>query len=82
MPRFTHEGVVSLEVVIEEARGKIVKVIDLASLGRGRAIAFAVEVGTIEMVLPKDDRPIIEAPTCVICKRCVIDCLCGGTRCQ
>lgn len=82
MPRFVHEGVVSLEVIIEEARGKTVKIIDLPSLGRGRAIAFAVEVGTIEVRLPKDDTPVIEAPICSICSRSVIDCLCGGTRFQ
>jgi hypothetical protein len=81
VPRFVHEKVVSLEIVIEEERGQTVKKIDLQALGCGKAISFAVQVQTERSSsMTEGQTPEVAPLTCRGCFHSVTACICEGTK--
>ena len=81
MARVVHHHVVSLEIIIEEARGKTVKKIDLLALGCGKAISFAVQVQTAPPPQdPEEITPEMQAVTCRGCFHSLASCICEGTK--
>jgi hypothetical protein len=75
--RIVLHNVTSLEVFIEEERSLTVKKIDLQAFSRGKPVAFAVQVQTIDSFVSQDDTtPEVKPLTCHACSCDVASCVC------
>lgn len=78
MPLFFHEGVVRLQILVEEERGMVVKTVDLPSLAKGKPVSFSVRVESLERNTRDNDTPVIESLVCLRCSKTLNKCRCRG----
>jgi hypothetical protein len=77
MKIFFHEGVVHLQIIVEEEGGEVVKTVDLPALAKGKPVSFSVRVETLDRATREEDEtPEIVPLLCLRCSKGIKKCRC------
>lgn len=77
MQIFFHEGVVRLQIIVEEDCGSVVKTVDLPALAKGKPVSFSVRVESLDRATrEEEDTPVIVPLLCRRCSKSIKKCRC------